>query len=207
MTRRRCFRAEVFILLAFLPAVVRADRGEWRIGVAASGISARFEDSGSEAAALVPGGLVRVTFGLTNALDLGARLDVHYAPTVELRDANVAGDKGRLFASVLTPTVALEARFVAGVDVSRLFWRTHPVLAARLGILGIRYAGRILLDDMNRLVEGYAATIDVTPLVGLDVGVEHRFGRRLIGGVATTAELARGYRAIGLHLELSWLWY
>ena len=207
MTRRSCFGAEVFILLALLPAAVRADRGEWRLGVAASGIIASFEESSSASAGLVPGGLVRVSFGLTNALELGARLDIRYAPAVEFGGANVDGDDGRLIASFLAPALALEARYVAGVDLSSLLWRTHPILGARLGAMGVRYGSRMLLDEMERLVDEYDSTFDVRPFAGIDVGVEYRFGRRIVTGVVATADVARGYRTLGLNVELSWLWY
>lgn len=207
MVARRRLGAEVFVLLAVLPAPVRADRGEWRLGVAASGIAATFKDSRSESSALVPGGLARLTFGLTNGLELGARLDLRYASTIEFRDANVDGDEGRLITSFFAPALAVDARWIAGVELSPRFWRTHPILGARLGVLGVRYGSRMVLDERQRLVDRYDSTFDLRPFAGVEAGVEHRFGRTLVGGVAMAADVARGYRALGLNVEMSWLWY
>lgn len=207
MVARRRLAAEVFVLLAALPAAARADQGEWRLGVAASGIAATLDESSSSASALVPGGLARLTFGVTNALELGGRLDFRYASAVEFDGASVDGDDGRLVSSFLAPALAADARWVAGVDLSPRLWRTHPTLGARLGLLGVRYSSRMVLDERQRLVDRYDSTLDVRLFAGLDAGVEHRFGKTFVGGVALSADVARGYRALGLNVEMSWLWY
>jgi len=206
--RRHLPAPEIFLVLVpLLPAAVRADREEWRLSVGGSATSASMEDSAGHSTAFLAGGVASLSFGLTNAIELGVAAAVHYAPAVPFAGAVVDGDEGTLVTSLLTNVVALEARWLGGVELSRVLWRTHPIVGVRLGVLGIWSSGRVVLDQERRLVDRYDDTFTVTPVLGAEVGVQHRLGTRFVLGGVATVEAGPGYRALGVRLEASWHFY
>jgi len=125
------------VLLGLFPMVARADRDEWRLGFTGTGLWTTIDYAGSRASLATPGCGVRMSFGVMESLELGARLDVGFAPVLEFREAVVEGDEGNLVAVETSQDVrATEAR-----DLShRRKQFGQEELFVRAGILGCRPA-------------------------------------------------------------------
>lgn len=201
------------IVLLTTPSPARADRDERRLRCAAAAGLAHLAAFTSDATAPVAGLTVSGAHGWTNRLDVGALTSLHAGPAVALRKAALAGQPGKLIVDLLALEVAVELRGRLGVRDARAFARTHPFVAVRVGVLARWLVRPLLVDDATGLAvfaggDAPAGDLTVRPLVGLTLGVEHRFGRAFfLGATVTTTWAGAAYAAVGVGIEVGWGWY
>lgn len=201
-------------LLASLVASSRADArdAEWRWSVGALGVAA---SNGDGAASPSLGGTLRWGYGLSNNLELAGELRVSsHLGTADIGQAELPNPMtgletpGTLRASAITSEIAVAARYQFSVKHSLWFARTAPFAGVRLG-LGARYLrGSYLADVGGARVFSVDDAVDVVPVVGGELGVQHRLSSTLalalVGGFTFGGSDYVGAQA---SLELGWFWY
>src|SRR5205085_1752270 len=159
---------------------------------------------------LLAGGGVRVAYGLTHNLEAGGRLRAAYGSGLRLDDAVYDAAPATLWFDALELEAVADLRFIVGIQQSAFFERTHPLVGVHAGLLGTRLTHQVLLDPDPKSGGTLAQPADdllLRPVVGLDLGVEHRFGRAFVVGLIASSD----YNLDGLNtravLEVSWHWY
>lgn len=198
-------------LLAVLCAspLARADDAERRLSVVATGGIMSMEAGGADTTQFGAGGRVRVARGVTNAFEVGAIVGLDAARAVEFPHATVAGDQGNLFVDVYGSEVAVDARWILGIDVAHAFWLTHPILGLRAGVRGEWLRDAQLFDDRTTdeyiLLDSPDDDFRVLPFAGVELGAERRFGRAFsLGLIAGADRDIDGRVRAGIAIEASW---
>lgn len=199
------FPGLVAVLLLGSPA--HADRQEKRLSVAGGGAVLAVERAGATGDLLAPAGHLRLAWGLTNWLDMGASVGAAGFTTAELTNATVEGHRGTLYFDIYQGEISLDARAIAGVGVLPLFERLHPFAGVRAGVATALRRNEQLLDDAGLRIAGTDNSFDAAILLGVEAGLEYRFGRGFLVGLegrsCWTAELSTA----SANIALTWAWY
>lgn len=199
--------AGVLVCSLAVSAGVRADRGEWRAGVEGVGQVSTIAAGEAEGSGFGFGGRLRIAYGLLDPLELAVLAGFVHAQSIEVPGATLVMQRGRFFTAVDAMDLAVELRWILGVELWRRFARTQPFIAVRGGGLVRHFSGQLLLNDKDMVVERPDDTFDVLPFVGGIVGVQHRFGDHFTVGLAGEVALADGDRRYGGGVMCEWSWY
>lgn len=211
---RTTFLITLLLLLA-QPARARARDREWRFSATAGGSYQTVAGAEASSSALLAGGGLRYAHGLSHIIEIGGEAAVAYGNDLELPGAMIGVQPGTLLTDAYAVTLAADVRLIAGIDFSLAFRRTHPLLGLRAGVTGRVLRDPILVDPVtggsicpSMTCPAPDNSLDLFPFIGLDIGVERRFGRAfLVGLVAGFTYGGADYTAGQLALEISWAWY
>jgi hypothetical protein len=198
----------VITLLAVGAASARADRQEWQLSpVGVVGASGTVE-GGRRTWAFAGGAGLRAAYGFVDFFELGVQ--AHFTTTQQLifPGATVSGQPGNLVADQYVVELALDARLIGDVHISRFFSRFHPLVGVRGGALVRILSSQVLVDDQRFAILRPDTSASLLPAVAGYAGFEYRFARAWLAGLTGSfAYAGPSYYSAGASVELSWLTY
>jgi hypothetical protein len=191
-----------------LGSAALADRQEWHLSPVGIVGAASVEEGGRAVWSFSGGAGVRAAYGLADFFELGAQAHFTTSPSIVFPQVRIAGQPGDLNSELYTVELALDARLIGDVTISRLFTRVHPLVGARAGGLVRIFTSQMLLDGERQLVLRLDNTTSILPTITGYAGVEYRFARSwLLGLLGTFTYAGPGYYAAAAGVELSWMTY
>lgn len=199
---------------AFLAAIAlphgaaRAERREWHLSVGAIGVNESIASGGSEGTQRGIGGQLRIARGIGHSFELGASVRIAGVTAIPIANAMIGVQPGTLYVNSYSGAVTVDARWIGGVDIGGLFERTHPVIGIAAGVAAVAHVEQDLLDDMNQRVLSLDDNYALHPLLGVDVGIEHRFGAATMLGVfGSYTRVGDDQSSVAVRCEAGVLWY
>lgn len=191
-----------------------AEEDEHRLAIAGAAQATAIGADGASTSGLGAGGRLRYGYGFTNTLELGVEAGAFAGSNfalagAELRDGANLAQTGTLWTDALAVELTADVRYSPGISVSRWFKDTHPLVGLRLGLVGRLLHHQTLIDPMrDQTILMPSSDLTLRPLAGVDLGVERRFGRALVLGLAVELSYAGAtYSGVTVAAECSWLWY
>ena len=193
--------------VAVVPAIARADQGEWRIGAAGGAMVVDARVGGANGTGIGFEACGRLGYGLSNTFELGLVGGYAHAADVEVDGATVDGQTGKLFANVSTVSLAVELRWAPGVGLARAFERTAPYLAGRGGGALVVGTSQQLFMESSLLLASPTDDVHLRAFIGGALGIEHRLGDHFFLAVELAAATTGEARTFDVTAEVSWAWY
>jgi hypothetical protein len=204
----------IFLLLAFVGLAawsVRAfaDRQEWQLSaIGMVGASSTSVEAGRRSWAFAGGAGLRAAYGVADFFQLGLQARFTTSQQLTFSNAIVNGQPGNLAADQYAAELALDARLIGDVHLSRAFARVHPFIGARGGGLVRILSSQILVDDQKQLILRPNTAVSALPSITSYAGVEYRFARTWLAGLVGNFTYAGpSYYEAGASVELSFMTY